>query len=1020
MQQKNFTRLFNGSVLLVLLSITLLLQQATAQTVLTGLTSNGGPEGKGTAFNINTNGSGFVLTQGFADWGKAPLGGLLKGDDGKFYGMTSGGGTYGYGTIFSMTASGAVTMLKQFNYTTDGAYPNGELTKGADGYLYGVTPSGGVNSYGTIFKISTSGSFSVIRSVSYSTDGGHPNGHLVLASDGNFYGTTYSGGANGVGTIFKLTPKGVFTTIHSMNMAKDGGNSYSSLTEGTDGNLYGMTYYGGTYNYGTIFKVTKAGALTVLRNLNAPTDGGYAQGDLIQGNDGKFYGACYSGGTFGNGTIFKISTAGAFTVIKHLSSSKDGGYPIGALIQNTDGNFYGMTRTGGANGGGTIYKVTTAGAYTVIHSMQPTTEGSAPGGALIKGNDASLYTLAAEGGNYNMGTAFKVTTAGAVTLLATFNGSQLGNEPYESFVKGKDSAYYATTSRGGAYGYGSIIKICGGNPTLLYSFNRTTGSIPKGSLIQAKDGNFYGTASEGGTGGAGVIFKITPGGVYTVLRHLNSSTDGGSPLGGLVQATDGLLYGMNSAGGANSGGTIFKINTGGTYSVIRHLAYSTDGSNPQGDLVQATDGNLYGMITNGGKIFKLTLSGTFTVIHTFNSGIEGYYPMGNLIQGKDGNLYGTCSDGGSKAAGTIFQVSMSGAYKVLRTLDATIDGRMPKGTLLQGPDGVLYGMTSVGGKYNTGTIFKITTGGAYTVLRHLNLTADGGNPYGGLIFAPVNNLVATPQSVTTDQDKAVAITLTGSGASTLNYVISAQPKNGTLSGSGANRTYTPNPGYSGPDSFAFKASVGCMASAPGKVKITVKAVATVNHAPVLDTIKNKTVIVNNTLKFTATATDADAGQTLTFSLRNAPAGAKINAGTGVFTWTPTATGTYTATVRVTDNGTPTMYDEQTFTIKVNSATTLTANSISNDATMKTGDGKLFNVSLYPNPVHNTCNLRLTTAAETIIVTVADAKGSVVMNKQLHLQGASAASLDVASLASGMYFLTVQTDNNRQTIKFIKQ
>ncbi|TKK69338.1 T9SS type A sorting domain-containing protein [Ilyomonas limi] len=1020
MQQNNFTQLLTRSIFLLLIGLTTLLQPASAQTVLTGLTSNGGPDGKGTAFTINTNGSNFSLIQNFADWGKTPTGSLLKGDDGKFYGMTSSGGTYGYGSVFSMSATGAVTMLKQFNYTTDGAYPDGELIKGADGNLYGVTPSGGITSYGTIFKISTSGAFSVIKNFNYSTDGAHPNGHLVLASDGNYYGTTYSGGANSAGTIYKLTPGGVFTVIHNMNMATEGGNSYSSLTEGTDGNLYGLAYYGGTYNYGTVFKITKTGNLTVLKHLNGASDGGYPQSDLIQAKDGNFYGTCYSGGTGGNGTIFKITPSGVYTVLKNLSASKDGGNPYGALLQNTDGAFYGMTRTGGAYTSGTIYKLV-GNVYTVIHSLQPATEGSTPNGALIKGNDASLYALASLGGTYNMGTAFKVTTAGAVTLLTSFNGATLGNEPYESFIKGKDSAYYATTSKGGAYGYGTIIKMCGGNTTVLFSFNRSiSGGNPKGSLVQASDGNLYGTASEGGNNNSGVIFKITPTGNYTVLRHLNSSTDGSYPQGGLIQATDGFLYGMNSSGGANGGGTIFKIALGGAYTVVRHLAYATDGSSPQGGLVQATDGSLYGMTTNNGKIFKLTLPNTFTVLHTFNSSTDGYNPQGSLIQGKDGNLYGTCSDGGSYSAGTIFKASLTGTLKVLRYLNATTDGRMPKGSLVQGPDGVLYGTTSIGGKYNTGTIFKITSGGAYTVLRHLNLIADGGNPYGSLIFAPVNNLVANPQSVTTDQGKAVAITLSGSGGSSLTYTISAQPKNGTISGTGANRTYTPNAGYSGADSFSFKVSIGCMASAPAKVKITVKPATTVNHAPVLDTIKNKTVIVNNTLKFKATAADVDAGQTLTFSLRNAPAGSKINAGTGVFSWTPTATGTYTATIRVTDNGTPAMYDEQAFTIKVNPATTLTANTMAGEATMKTGDDELFSAKLYPNPVHNTCNLQMNTGAETIIVTVADAKGSIVINKQLHLQGASSASLDVATLASGMYFLTVQTDNNRQTIKFIKQ
>ncbi len=925
MKQMNATRPQTGNIFLLLFTLILFTQQASAQTVLAGLTSNGGPNGKGTLFNINTNGSGFTILQGFNDWGQLPNGSLLKGDDGNFYGMTSYGGTYNYGSIFKISATGAVTVLRELNYTTDGGYPDGELIRGTDGQYYGMTLNGGLNGYGTIFKISSSGTFTIVRNLSFA-DGASPHGHLTLASDGNYYGITYGGGANGYGAIFKLAPGGAYTVLHSMNNITDGANSYSSLTEGKDGNLYGVTYTDATNFSGTIFKVTKTGALTVLRFLKA-ADGINPKSNLIQATDGNFYGTCYKGGTNSVGTIFKITTAGSFTVVRNLTYSADGGYPYGSLFQNTDGFLYGMMASGGANGAGTIYKLSTSGSYTVLHSLQATTEGSTPNGELVKGNDGNLYALASTGGTYNMGTAFKVTTAGAVTRLAIFNGAATGNAPQGSLAKGKDSAYYFTTSSGGANSAGTIVKMCGGTSSVLFSFNKSvTGGTPVGSLLLANDGNLYGTASVGGSNNSGVIFKITPGGTYTVLRHLNSRADGAAPLGGLIQASDGFLYGMNSGGGANSGGTIFKISLNGAYTVLRHLTYATDGGAPQGNLVQASDGNLYGIATGGGKIFRITLSGTFTVIHTLGSN-EGSYPMGSLIQAKDGNLYGTCNDGGTYSSGTIFQVTLGGTYKVIRHLNATPDGRMPKGSLLLGPDGAMYGLTSIGGTYNTGTIFKITTSGSYTVLRHLNMATDGGNPYGSLIFAPVNSYTATTQSVTTNQGQAVAITLSGSGGTSLTYSISSQPKNGTLSGTGANRTYTPNAGYSGKDSFYFNVGTGCVVSAPTKVSITVKAV---NHAPVLDSIPNKTVVVNNTLQFTATATDVDAGQTKTFSLTSAPAGATINATTGAFSWRPTATGTYTATIRVTDNGSPAMNDQQAFTIKVNaSATGLTATTISN-------------------------------------------------------------------------------------------
>src|SRR5215831_6066206 len=252
---------------LFLMSFILFSSLANAQNILAGLTSNGGAEGRGTAFTINTNGSNFSIMKTFADWGKTPTGDLLQGTDGNFYGMTNAGGAYNYGTVFMMTPTGAVTILKQFNYSVDGANPFGELIKGSDGNFYGLTSGGGTNSYGTIFKITPTGTFTVIRHLG-ATDGTNPRGHLTLAKDGNFYGITYHGGANGVGTIFKMTPSGTYTVLRSLTLATDGGNSWSSLTEGKDGNLYGMAYSGGTNNAGTIFKITTTGTFTVLHNFN--------------------------------------------------------------------------------------------------------------------------------------------------------------------------------------------------------------------------------------------------------------------------------------------------------------------------------------------------------------------------------------------------------------------------------------------------------------------------------------------------------------------------------------------------------------------------------------------------------------------------------------------------------------------------------------------------------------------------------------------------------------------------------
>lgn len=1005
------TQMNNIKTMLLLMAFILVFgATSNAQDVFVGLTSNGGPEGRGTAFTIKSTGNDFTIIKGFAEWGITPNGDFYKNNDGNLYGMTSAGGTYNSGTIFKMTPAGAITIIKQFNSAIDGASPHGELIKGTDGNFYGMTSAGGTNTYGTIFKLTPSGTYTVLRHLSYASDGSNPRGHLVQAQDGNFYGITRGGGANGFGTIFKITPSGTYTVLRSFNGTTDGGSSYSSLTMGTDGNLYGITYSGGTFNLGTIFKITTGGTFTVLRSFNGTTDGGNSQSDLTLATDGNFYGTCYSGGTTGNGTIFKITPSGTYTVLKNLASTTDGATPYGNLFQNSDGVLFGMNRGGGANNNGTAFKITTAGVYTVLHSFVSATEGSTPNGGFVKGDDGDFYGMTSYGGVNVGGTAFKMTAAGTVTVLAGFNGATQGNAPYESLVKGADYAYYGTTTSGGTYGFGTIFKICGGNTTVLHSFNKIPeGGVPKGSLVLATDGNFYGTTSEGGNNSAGTIFKITPAGNYSVLRHLSSAADGGTALGSLIQGTDGDLYGMTSSGGVNAGGTIFKISITGTFTVLRHLTYASDGANPEGSLIQGTDGNFYGMTTNNSRLFKISSTGTFTVLRTLNATTDGNIPMGSLVQSTDGNFYGINSSGGSFGGGTIFKYTSSGNYSVLKHLNATPDGKTPKGNLLIGTDGNLYGTTSAGGTYNAGTIFKITPSGNYSILRHLNLDTDGGNAYGSLMLAPVNSLVANPLSITVNEDAKKSFTMSGSGGSPLTFVIVTQPKKGKFTGEGNDLKYKPNKNFNGIDSFTYIATTGCISSAPAKVTVTVVSVP---DAPVLDPIGNKSVVKNTTLSFTATAKDDDKGQTLTYSLLTPPAGAIIGATSGAFSWTPSATGTFTFKVRVTDNDNPALFDEESITV------TVTAN-FAGEKINAEEDQATIQESIYPNPVINSFNITLHQTVDEVKVTIFDAKGSLMRSDVYATTGKNSIRVNAADLQSGFYLLQLEMGEQVQNLKFVK-
>lgn len=423
-----------------------------AQDVLVGLTSNGGPQGKGTAFTINNTGAGFSIIKSFADWGKNPNGNLIRAIDGSFYGLTNSGGTHNQGTIFKVTTAGLVTVLHHFNSLTDGANPLGSLVQASDGNFYGLTNAGGTNTYGTLFRITPGGTFTVLRHFGFANDGDNPRGHLVIGTDGHFYGITSRGGANGEGTIFRYTLTGTYSVLRSFNRATDGGNSFGSLVKGTDGNFYGTTSGGGNFGAGTLFCISSTGSFTVIRHLTASTDGSSPKSSLIQGSDGNLYGTASTGGTNGRGTIFRINVTGtSFIVLRHLNFLTDGANPLGSLAQGTDSNLYGMTSAGGLNQNGTIFKISTGGTFTLLRSLATATDGGVPKGGLVRSSDSNFYGLTSDGGSNLYGTIFKINASGTFTILNRLNGGIQGNAPFETLVQGTDNAYYGTTSTGGTF-----------------------------------------------------------------------------------------------------------------------------------------------------------------------------------------------------------------------------------------------------------------------------------------------------------------------------------------------------------------------------------------------------------------------------------------------------------------------------------------------------------------------------------------------------------------------------------------
>jgi uncharacterized repeat protein (TIGR03803 family) len=391
-----------------------------------GTITGGLLNGHGTIFEITGAGMLTTLyrfcTQSPCLDGSRPEAALVLDTDGNIYGTTAFGGTHGDGTLFKITADGTLTTLYNFcslinaqGYCVDGTRPDVALVRGTDGNLYGVTYQGGANRGGTIFKFTTAGSLTTLYSFcsrSSCADGKYPSG-LLQASNGSFYGTTTRGGAgangDGNGTVFQMTPDGTLTTLHIFN-GTDGLEPSGALVQDAAGNFYGTTLFGGLSptNGGTAFKITANGAFTSVHSFctQPSCPDGLIPNGLIQGTDGNFFGTTEEGGGNRDGTVFKMSAAGKVTALYDFCTQAgcvDGSFPAAALMQSTNGTFYGTTSAGGASGDGTIFSLATGLGPFV--ALQPTL-GSVGARVIILGT--------------NLGGATNVSFNGTA---ATFSGS---------------------------------------------------------------------------------------------------------------------------------------------------------------------------------------------------------------------------------------------------------------------------------------------------------------------------------------------------------------------------------------------------------------------------------------------------------------------------------------------------------------------------------------------------------------------------------------------------------------------
>jgi uncharacterized repeat protein (TIGR03803 family) len=455
-----------------------------------------------------------------------------------------------------------------------------------------------------------------------------------------------------------------FRTLIDFNSTNGANPNYESLVQGFDGNYYGTTVNGGTYDAGTVFKITPSGTLTTIYSfcsVDSCTDGESPTGALVQGTDGNFYGTTAIGGgnpefcgqDYGCGTVFEITPGGKLSTLYSFCAHTgclDGYNPLWGLVRASDGNLYGTTTFGGGNtefcgeeyGCGTVFEITPARKLT------------------------TLYRFCAQANCVDGGYPTR--------LIQANNGNFYGTTQYGGPNDGPNGA----CSVGVLNGCGTLFEMTSaGELTTIYDFcaqtNCSDGAIPSGNVVQASNGNFYGATQIGGNAppySYGTVFEITPGGVLTTL-HSFDGTDGAAPHGWLIQGTDSYLYGTTSGVG-DSDGTVFRITSSGALTTLHSFVYAEEG-NPYGGLVQGTDGKFYGTtygtfdttVLKFGSVFSLSMG-----LRSFVETVPTSGKVGTAVMILGNNLEGATSVTFNSTAAT-FKVVGSSAIETIVPAGAT-------------------------------------------------------------------------------------------------------------------------------------------------------------------------------------------------------------------------------------------------------------------------------------------------------------------------------------------------------------
>lgn len=668
--------------------------------------------------------------------------------NGFLWGVSASGGKNGYGTIFRIKTDGSDFSVVHHFDLDKGQFPYGSLIE-AENKLWGTTQAGGQHNFGVVYRLALDGTGFEVMHHFDGTNGNRPEAGVTF-STGKIWGMTRFGGDSNQGIIYSLNTDGSnYQVIERFDGRNKGRNPYGELIE-FNGKLYGATYEGGTFNSGAIFSIqTDGSGFNVEAHMTAQTRRPLGKLAIC---DGKIWGTTIHGGS-GRGTIFSLDLTSG-TLSNH-HSFRTLGFPRGGLLEH-NGKLWGMALLGNARFGG-VYSIEKDGSgFTIVNDLSA--DATSPYSTLIKSNDR-LWGLSLSGGKALKGSIFSMDlTGGDLVVHHAFNhvlGTNHASELLEFNQK-----LWATGLIGGANGDGTLIQMNddGTNATAAHDFTSAQGRRPQG--IVEIDGVIWGMTQNGGTDDFGTIYKYDPNSGFTSV-HSFDNTNGSYPSGKLTKIGE-KIWGMTPTGGANNGGVLFTIEADGSGFEKLYDFEQATGRRPLGELLLIGD-RAFGTTQRGGAsdfgaIFYLDMQqSSYVKVHDFSS-TDGKFPAGNLIQ-HGTKVFGTVKNGGDHNFGVLFSLNTDGSgFAVLHHFSET-DGKFPEDLFLHKDK--LYGTTGSGGSNDNGTLFtwNIETT-QLTKLSDFKITE--GRPFLKGLAAPNNApvaLTATEQSFTEDASGTHNITL---------------------------------------------------------------------------------------------------------------------------------------------------------------------------------------------------------------------------------------------------------------------